>query len=101
MCITEPNEKELHNFFETLASSGTKPAILSLINPFSNNYVPTSLSHNFPALLSELYDKDAVLLKVTVSKDEAGNVEESTAKSETWFHFRAGRITASKMKSVC
>ena len=70
------------------------------------------LSHT----ISKLYDKDAVHLdkeellkkcdtiKVTVSKDEARNVEESTqeqAKSETWFHFRAGRITASKMKSVC
>ncbi len=39
-----------------------------------------------------------------LTKDQAEKVETETrnqAKSNLWFKFRAGRVTASKMKAVC
>jgi hypothetical protein len=41
---------------------------------------------------------------ISVTEEEVGTVEMVTrqqSKSNLWYRFRSGRITASKMKSVC
>ena len=72
---------------------------------------------NFPKPLTELFSKDAIDMsyedlvetcseiydKYVISCDQASLVEENTcqqAKSQIWFQQRAGRITASKLKSA-
>jgi len=36
-----------------------------------------------------------------ISKEMAEKVEEATSNSKLWFTYRAGRITALRMKAVC
>ncbi|XP_065189567.1 sushi, von Willebrand factor type A, EGF and pentraxin domain-containing protein 1-like [Sycon ciliatum] len=84
----------------------------------SKPYVP-SKPEGYPPILDLLYEPDmldasfgdllvrceAVFPAVCVSEEEARAVEQATlnqADSKAWFEFRAGRITASKLKSaVC
>ena len=40
----------MSQLFETLSLTGTKPAILSLIAPYSDDYVPRSLLGTSPAI---------------------------------------------------
>ena len=89
-----------------------------MIPEFAENYKPRALDKKFPLVLSELRDDNYVSVNkdtlkehcenvfqtITVSDEEATNVEMATkqqARSKEWHRFRTGRITASKMKSVC
>ena len=109
-------KEDLESFYESLSGSNTKPAILSLIPKYSSTYVLKHSLTEFPQSLPLLYDPNLLkldyseLLKRCESVDIAWTenmavyVEESTRdqhNSKLWFKFRSGRITASKMKSVC
>ena len=50
-----PTKTEMEILFKNLSVGGTKPAILSLIPPYSDNYVPKSSVANFPKPLKSLY----------------------------------------------
>ena len=101
---------------EQLHQTGKRVGILSCMSAFSDDYVPSSLNDNSPTPLTELLDDKCYdlnyaelvsvceSLHVSVSEKEAEAVEAATreqAMSKLWFRFRAGRITASKSKSVC
>jgi len=111
-----PTPDELKDFFATLRSSASQPAILSLVPPYSDDYVPKTSTTDFPPALDELYNKELhgksfpeVIehcrnVTISVTENQVKNVEEETrqqAKSNTWFRHRTGRITASRMKSAC
>jgi len=92
---------------------------LLLVYEYADSFIPTTLTSNFPKPLSELFDAGAIdltfdeLLKkcedvynaFTITRDEAKVVEANTCKQSkcaVWFNQRAGRVTASKLKSaVC
>ena len=91
-------------------------AILSLIPLYSDRYVPNTLLQEYPKPLQSLFDPKYMELEypellyvsesieVIVSPDMANLVEKETMKqsgSNLWFKYHAGRVTASKMKSVC
>ncbi|XP_047135771.1 uncharacterized protein LOC124812781 [Hydra vulgaris] len=112
---TPPTQNELDAFFNDLSLCKSKPAILSIISPYSVDYQPSSLKLQFPKMLGELYDSSALslsyldlckqceTLSLSVSEVEQFNVEKATREqvfSKKWFYFRAGRITASNMYSV-
>jgi hypothetical protein len=114
----EPTAEELKKFYTDLSKSGTRPAILSVVPQFAQSYRPEALDKKYPAILSELYSAECgsyqkdVLLKhceetfssVVVTEEEAVNCEIATreqANCKQWFHFRIGRITASRAKRVC
>jgi hypothetical protein len=115
--LDPPSHDEINNFFSSLASeSSTKPAILSLIEPYSSSYVPKSLDEDLPMCLSSLFKPENLtctygeLLQMSkeynlfVSSDQIQVVESNTkfqSKSSLWFKMRSGRITASTFKSVC
>ena len=114
--IPEPTALELSAFYKSLHETGQKPVLLSTIPQYSNNYAPALVNGNFPLVLTELYDEDCVgasytaildkchSIKLQVTPDQANCVEVATRKqhqSKLWYRFRAGRITASKMKLVC
>lgn len=115
--IPPPTEDEKSSFLSILAASPSKPAICSIEEPYSDMFIPASMSENLPAPLGNLYNPDLLtesystllqvaskynLEKVTTSQVTA--VEERTrgqAYSKLWFQMRSGRITASKLKAVC
>jgi len=111
-----PTTDEMELLFKNLSLGGTKPAVLSLIPPYCDEYAPKSLNENFPKQLQSLYDPmyanfeyhqlldtcESILLNVT--EEMARSVEEATklqSKSNLWFKYRAGRVTASRMKAIC
>ena len=90
--------------------------ILSLISKHADNYIPKSQQNVFPASLLSLADPAYIglqygeLLEIcdnisfTVSPLMAEAVEKATrdqSGSRLWYTFRAGRVTASRMKQVC
>ncbi len=113
-----PTDNELNDFFKSLDIGGAKPGIFSLVEPYANSFIPEAKSAAFPVLLTDLRDEGASSLnfaellklcqevkkKIIVTQQQAKSVEKATqdqANSKLWFRFRAGRITASKMKSIC
>lgn len=113
--VPKPGTSDLQKFFSRLSDCGTKPAILSIIKPYSDSYIPKVTIPSFPKPLQELYNKKFLELSYTellsaCEKTEialtAQNVTavemetRSQSKSNLWFTYRAGRITASRMKSV-
>ena len=114
--IPEPTNDELKDFYTAINKSASKPAILCFIEPYAQEYVPKTSTADFPPALDDLYNKDlhgknfpevidhCKSIKLTVTAEQSKNVEEETrqqAKSNTWFRYRSGRITASRMKSAC
>ena len=115
-CVTQPTDNEISQFIEALSVAGTKPAILSLISPYSDEYVPKSLLSTFPKPLkslqqpvyTEMQYHELLAVSETVSLDITTEMSElieketkSQYKSTLWFKYRAGRITSSHMKAVC
>ena len=113
-----PGQDELQSFYHRISQCSSKPAILSLIPQYAHDFVPKTRLHTFPKPLSSLYQPkftqfnlDDLLsasrsafdqLHLTVDMVEA--VEKETrlqSHSKLWYTFRAGRVTASKMKAVC
>ncbi len=114
--VSSPSANEMNSLYSSISKSKSKPGILSIIPEFSDQYVPIYSLPEFPRPLSLLYDPNNLkldyheLLKkcesicVDVSQQMAVAVEKESReqyKSRVWFNYRAGRITASKMKSVC
>jgi hypothetical protein len=102
-------------FFAKLKIANPKAAILSLIPGYSLSFLPDT--SGLPLFLTELYKPEyldlpyhELLIKceeifneLQVSEEQALNLEKETrdqAKSKLWFKQRAGRITASRFKSV-
>ena len=111
------SELELTDFYSKLSECGSKPALLSIIPPYSKQYVPKLLkTSSYPQLLTELYDPNVIdknyaelielygKVEILVTKEQQTVVEKITpmqVDSKNWFQFRAGRITASKAYGVC
>ncbi|KAK6186691.1 hypothetical protein SNE40_005976 [Patella caerulea] len=104
------------NFLKNLSEAPSKPAILSLMPKYSDVYVPEVLQGELPTVLTELFENPSLSsnykelldksykIKIDVTEQQAKQVEVLTrhqANNRTWFRFRTGRITASRMKSVC
>ena len=112
----KPTESEMANLFDSLSKCKTKPAVVSAVPVFSENYVPKSSLVNFPKPLNTLYQSDFLQINydellehcesvlVDITQEMANVVEQETraqSLSKFWFKQRAGRVTASKLKAVC
>ena len=113
--MPEPTEEELQTLYRDLAAAG-KPALLSLVPGYSDEYVPLSEKGVLPKPLTDLYNADYMdlahpdlLVKceeiystVTVTSEEASNIENTRGQSSSklWFQQRAGRVTASQLKAA-
>ena len=53
----EPTENELYTFFTSLSKCGSKPAILSVVSPFSKSYTPSIISEEYPKALTDLFQQ--------------------------------------------
>ena len=117
--VPAPSPTELSTFLSNIhANTTTKPAILSLIDEFSDDYVPRSLDPSLPTIMSECFDKELSDVDFTtleklaneklnlysVTEEQQKEVEQQTrmqSNSRIWFRMRTGRVTASKFKSAC
>ena len=110
-----PSQQELEELYKDLSlATDRKPAILSLISPYSDSF--TQSSDHLPPLLQCLYEPENLHLNylhlITKFKDickqpitaaQVNHLEELTrgqAKNRQWFKYRVGRITASKLYKV-
>ena len=117
--VKEPSQEQLISlFFEELSLCGSKPAILSLVAPYDDNYMPKSLKENVPPMVKTLFNSNLLRLDQhsilnycagvakcleSISADQQKQVEELTRqqnKLNLWYSFRAGRITASKIYAM-
>ena len=107
----DPTNQDVSDFYTALSKCGSKPAILSIISPYSKNYVPKLPNDTYPKTLTDLYDLNTVdknylelsklcdNTELTVTQEQVATVEREThcqCEDRSWFQFRAGRITASK-----
>lgn len=102
-----PTSDELTSLFNDLSTTGSKSVILSLVVPYSDQFVPKPVCENFPLVLTEHRNNVLFIcsdIDIAVSEEQANAVEAATrgqASSKLWFQFHAGQITASKMKAAC
>ena len=116
--VSAPTHAEQQDFFHQISKEqNKKPIVLSVIEPFSNDFVLSS--DHLPKLLQYLYkpeylDSDHTeLVKIgegyqsrlseEMSQEMVDHLEQLTrtqAMSKEWFKYRAGRITASRFKQV-
>ncbi len=104
------------SIFLILWPVATKPAVLSVVPGYYEKYIPSALSADLPQVLTDLYNPSYLALSyydllqlsskivLAVTKEQCNAVEAKTrdqSDCRLWFRFRAGRITASKFKSVC
>ena len=107
---TSPTDAEMEQFFNNLSLCGTTPAVLSLVSPHSDIYVPKVSLPTFPKPLTSLCNTANCKLNypdlleacdnvsIEVTDDMAQAVEKETrkqSKTALWFKYRAGRVTAS------
>ena len=110
---TRSTESELVVLFNNLSAEGTKPGMLSVVPNHSDKSVPKSSSEDFPQPLISLKEtkfaemeyhkllEACQLVSLNVTREMTNSVEEATRNQSKWFKYRAGRITASRMKAVC
>ncbi len=93
-------------FLSILAASKSKPAILSLVEPYSSQYVPKSLDSNFLCVCLRFSNPNLNLnysellaiasdYQFTVTEQQAMEVESKTKQQvnfRLWFQMCAGRI---------
>ena len=107
-----PTEAEMDTY-ESLDRSKIKPVTLSLIKPYSDQFVSESSSI---LTISDLFDNDNLnlsytdLLKkcfdveISLSSEDISRIERDTqsqANGSAFFRHRAGRIGASMSGAVC
>ena len=107
-----PSEEEMNKFLQTLNFCDTKAVVLSLINPYAEQFVVKS--RNVP-VVSDLYDmnnlelnypellRKRVDVKIMLSDEDIKIVEQDTrkqAKGAGFFRHRAGRVGASVSGAV-
>ena len=117
MRLIPPPLMNMETFYSKLKVANPKAVVLSIIPEYSKSFIPVSCTDEFPVNLSTLYkpeyldlsynllliECEKVFDSLTVTKEQATNLEKETRKqanSKMWFHYRAGRITASKLKSA-
>ena len=114
--IPAPTSEEQQSLFTSISGSTAKPAVLSLVTPFNEQYTYKEIDDVPKTLPDSLFKEECIQLDYTellqqcqqisleVTPDECQAIETSTRKqsqSKVWYQQRAGHITASKLKSAC
>ena len=117
--VKQPTEEEQAHFLRSIAACNQtstttcKPAILSLLDEFADDYLPKTDSYpenlldlrqvdKLQASLKNLQDEALdVMARLQVSPTQAGNLQMNTQhNSKLWYTYRAGRVTASNMHAA-
>lgn len=114
--LPPPTAEELRTFYSSIDDGGPSPAIFMVLPEYSDRFVPPrsneppnlrqllcheAQSENLPQLLSRA---ENMLPQLAITEEmvrHAEGVTRQQSKCSAWFKYRAGRVTASVMKSVC
>ena len=95
---------------------GTKPAILSIVPGYTKSFETSLLKSSYPQSLKDLYKIEHVTLNykelidicnnvdISITFEQLVNAEKATrlqANCNKWYHFRAGKVTASTVGGIC
>ena len=95
---------------------GTKPDILSIVPGYSKSFGTSLLKNSYPQSLKDLYKIEHVTLNykelidicnnvdISITFEQLVNAEKATrlqANCNNWYHFRAGKVTASVVGGIC
>ena len=109
-------DEERQEFLRKLMSVVPNAAVLTISPGFSQYFTPSITRPEAPEPLTNLYSDGchemsrselrayADGLDISITPEQAKWIEEHTRKqanSKLWFQYRAGRITASRMKAAC
>ena len=115
-CNIPTFEDKKQFLYSVACSRSAKPAVLSVLPGYCDEYIPSALSSDLPPVLTVLYKPSNLaisyyeLLKTSsetvlmVTDEQIKAVKMKTrdqSNSRLSFRMRTGRITASKFKSVC
>lgn len=104
--------QEFKNFLSNLEKINSNAAILRVVEPYNLKFV----NNKFPKSLANLYKDEYSILNLeelvcvgskldfSLTLEDCSSIEISTkmqAKTQNWFLYRTGRITASRVKDVC
>ena len=113
--IPKPTADDIHGHYEQLSALKVNPVLLSLVAEFNDSYIPLYEKGVLPKPLVLLYEEtifsypdllkkcEQVYKDMTLTAEQVKTVEEKTrdqSGSKLWFQQRAGRVTASKLRSV-
>lgn len=115
--VKEPSDLEKKTFFMALSKTSGKPAVLSLVSEHCEPYVPLVESGKIPRPLTSLFNPDYLSLSYPdllvkcedvydsyrVTEEHVKVIEKVTktqSQSKIWYQQRAGRVTASRLKSA-
>ena len=114
VAVKAPEQNELRAFHQRLSKGQTKPSILSLIPEHAKNYIPKSSLPTFPKPLVEFHKSkfldyshllsECESIDIQLTAEMEFNVQQATkdqSRSNLWYKYRSGRVTAYKMKQVC
>ena len=111
--VQAPTVSEISGLYEKLNDCKVKPVALSVVSPYSKQFIlpsrnipsipelfdPSNLDLSYPDLLKECFE-----VKLTLSDDQRSQIEKDTrdqANGGAFFRHRAGRIGASMSGAVC
>ncbi|XP_046845617.1 uncharacterized protein LOC124439435 [Xenia sp. Carnegie-2017] len=114
----KPSENQIKKFYQHLSDTKSNPAILSLISPFNEKFVPKRPAVNLHDPLNKLYSHQfacheyeeliskskEVMETIKINQQQADMIEKATrnqSKSQIWHQMRMGRITASNFHRAC
>lgn len=60
--IEKPSQSEIKDFYESINGASVKPAILKLVEPYAEPFIPKGASTSFPKPIAELYCSDFLCL---------------------------------------
>ena len=117
--LVPPTSTEATGFYASLAATGSKCSVLSIVSPYCEAYIPRAVTHKLPqplpdALLDDNYvlTSDFAVLEtkcasvfasMSFTAEETVTIECETrgqGSSNAWFRYRAGRVTASNFKAA-
>ncbi|KAH9367452.1 hypothetical protein HPB48_007541 [Haemaphysalis longicornis] len=114
--LPPPTAEELGTFYSSIDDGGLPPAIFMVLPEYSDRFVPPrsseppnlrqllcheAQSENLPQLVSRAQGTIPQLAITDEMVRHAEGLTRQQAKCPAWFKYRAGRVTASIMKSVC
>ncbi|XP_041347064.1 uncharacterized protein LOC121366854 [Gigantopelta aegis] len=114
--IPAPSANRLDKFLQGLSIGRVKPAVLSVIEPFNDHFIPQQAQNIFPDVLSDMFQEELYMqpyniilqkctsVNISATREQIEATEMATrgqSNSRLWQRYRAGRITASKFRKVC
>jgi len=75
--VPKPSKEEMDAFFVKINTAIKKPAILKVVEPYSEQFIPKVFSLSLPKSLAQLYDPDSLHMEYLPLLDLCEKVYES------------------------